>query len=261
MGKRHSTKVSQGHGQLGGYTNAEFDAEFARSQRSDLTSIAIRVVTLVVVYGLMARAISSDNLPPWILLLPLAFEFVAIFWIGWLMSRFIVPCPAFRKSAGSMVLVLVWTVMICLIGTAVILFNPGGGSHPASLHSALDAAWRLVISSDMHWALVAILTALIAGTVPEVTRWKRERGVFVWVTIMNAGFRVGVIFLMLFAAVFVIALAGEFILENVGGMDGGGVTWIVFWFLSAAEVLTLALSVAMHRDVLAKQSAPAKPKS
>ena len=259
--KKQSSQEAERRRELGGYTDAEFDREFARSQRSDVTSVSIRVFTLIVVFGLLARAIRMQGLPPWMLLLPLAFEFIAIFWIGWILSRFIVQCPAFTKSAGSFILVVVWTGIVGALGAAAIHFNPGGGTEPVPLATALDAAWRLVIDTEMYWALLAILAALIGGTVPEVTRWKRERGVFVWATIMNAGFRVGVIFLMLFFGVFVAVVFGEFILDSIGGIHGGGVTWIVYWFLLAAEVLTLVMSVLMHRETLAKQKAPAKTKS
>ena len=242
--------------ELGGYSDAEFDAEFARSHRSDLPSISIRVVTLVVVFVLLARAIRTHDLPPWLLLAPLAFEFIAIFWIGWILSRFIVPCPTFRKSAGSFALVLVWTVVIVAAAVAAIQFNPGGHSEPRPFADAWRAAWQLVVATELHWAMLAMLAALIGGTVPEVTRWKRERGVFVWASIMNAGFRIGVMFLMGFFGIFVVAMFGEALFER-GGLAGRNMAWAVYWFLLIAEVLTLVLSTVMHRETLQKQQATA----
>lgn len=61
---------------------------------------------------MLARAIRSHDLSPWLLLLPMAFEVLLIFWIGWILSRFVVSCPAFRKSAGSFALVVFWSIAI-----------------------------------------------------------------------------------------------------------------------------------------------------
>jgi len=246
--------------ELGGYSDAEFDAEFARSYRSDAINVAIRVVTLVVVFWLLARAIRSHDLPPWLLLAPLAFEFIAIFWIGWVLSRFVVQCPAFTKSAGSFPLVLFWTIAIGAAATAAIQFNPGGHRDPMPVSESLRAGWRLIVATDLHWAMLAMLAALIGSTVPEVTRWKRERGVFVWTSIMTAGFRVAVIFLMGFAGIFIAVFLGD-ALFGYGELRYRNLTWAVYWFLLVAEVLTLVLAVAMHRDTVAKQVAGRKPNS
>ncbi len=257
---RKALKELERRNELGGYSDAEFDAEFARSYRSDLISVAIRVVTLVIVFGLLARAIRSHQLPPWLLLAPLAFEFIAIFWVGWILSRFIVNCPAFRKSAGSFGLVLFWTLLIGGLGAAAIQFNPGGRGDAVSFAQALDKAWRLIVATELHWAMLAMLVALIAGTVPEVTRWKEKGGVFVWATIMTAGFRVAVMFLMFFFGIFFVALGSDALFGH-SSLRARNQTWFVYWFLLIAEVLTLVLSVAMHRDTVAKQRAPGKTKA
>ncbi len=263
---RKSRSDTEQRRELGGYTEAEFDREFVRSQRSDALSVAIRAVTLVVVYGLLARAIKSHDLPSWLLVLPFAVEFLVIFWLGWFLSRFVVSCPAFRKSAGSFGLVLFWSLLLAGGMGAAIVFNPGGEPAPAGA-AALHDAWNWVVRTDMHWALLAMLAALIVGTAQEVMRWKQVGGVFVWTSIMTAGFRLGVAFLMAFFGIFVAVFAGEFIVDLADArLQFGGtvLNWVLFGFIVLVEVATVVVSVLMHRDAMNSKSekvaAPAKPK-
>ena len=65
---RLKTRSSQSH------ADAEFDAEFVRTQRSDWTYVAIRVVTLAVVFWFLARSIAVHGVTAGFLLLPLAVE-------------------------------------------------------------------------------------------------------------------------------------------------------------------------------------------
>ena len=58
MGRTPRSEAEQRR-ELGGYTEAEFDREFVRSHRSDWASITTRVATLLIVYGLLARAIRA----------------------------------------------------------------------------------------------------------------------------------------------------------------------------------------------------------
>jgi hypothetical protein len=255
-GKRAAQDELERRAELGGYSDAEFDKEFARSHRSDPLSIAIRVLTLVLVYAVLARAIRLHDPPPWLLVLPIAFEFLVIFWVGWVLSRFIVPCKTFAKSAGSLPLAVVWTVVICAGMAAAIVFNPGGARPPDSAELALREAWSWVTRTDLHWALLAMVAALLMSTAQEVLRWQRERGVFVWASIMNTGFRIGVMFLMGFLGIFVVAFLGEFLLtlaaEVFMRFGGRPLTWAIYSFLVLAEVLTLVISTMMHRETLAK---------
>jgi len=248
--------------ELGGYSEAEFDREFVRSQRSDLASVAVRVVLLVIVYGLLARAIHRFDPPPWLLVLPFASEFLAIFVVGWFLSRFVVSCKSFRKSAGGTALLLFWIVVIVGAMAAAIVFNPGGADRADTTQQAFAEAWQWVLRTDLHWALVAMLAALLGSTFQEVARWKQERGVFVWAAIMTAGFRFGVAFLLGFLGVFVAMFAGEIILGVLGALlseSGKALTWAVYGFIVLVELLTLIVAVAMHRDALKPKSAKAEP--
>ncbi|MBK6727427.1 MAG: hypothetical protein IPG63_09240 [Xanthomonadales bacterium] len=246
--------------ELGGYSEAEFDREFVRSQRSDLVSVAVRVVLLVIVYGLLARAIHRFDPPPWLLVLPFASEFLAIFVVGWFLSRFVISCKSFRKSAGGTVLLLFWMLLIVGAMALAVVFNPGGADRVDTPQQAFAEAWQWIVRTDLHWALAAMFAALLGSTFQEVVRWKQERGVFVWAAIMTAGFRFGIAFLVAFLATFVLIFAGELLLPAVGRLfDGGGsaLTWIVYGFIVLVEVLTLVVAVLMHRDALKPKSAKA----
>jgi hypothetical protein len=262
MAKRSSTEETLRRRELGGYSDAEFDREFARAHRSDALSVGIRVVTLVIVFGLLARAVNTHDLPPWLLVLPLAFEFVCIMWVGWLLSRFFVSCEAFAKSAGSFWLVLIWTVAVVAVFIAAILFNPGGTGRPDGIEDGLRDAARWMVRTDLHWALLAMLAALLVSTAQEVTRWKQVRGVFVWTSIMTAGFRIGVIFLVGFLGFVLAMFTGGFLVElgadYLVGTPSRAVVWGTYGFLLVVELITLVVATLMHRETLQKQAAAGK---
>lgn len=253
--------------ELGGYTHAEFDREFVRSHRSDWSSIAARVVTLVIVYGLLARAIHRHDPPPWLLALPFVAEFLLIFWSGWFLSKFVVSCKTFAKSAGSFTLVLVWSLLMGGALLVVIVFNPGGAGPAESIAVALHEARAWILRTDLHWALLAMAAALIGSTALEVMRWKQQGGVFVWAAIMTAGFRLGIAFLAAFVGAFILIFAGDVLLPHVERLFSGGgsaLTWAVYGFIVLVEVLTLVVAVLMHRDAMKppseRKAAPAKSK-
>lgn len=239
--------------EIGGYTEAEFDREFARSHRSDWASIATRVATLLIVYGLLARAIHTYDPPPWLLALSFVAEFLLIFWLGWFLSIFVVSCKTFAKSAGGIVRIVVSSLIFGGAMWVAILFNPGGTSRPESASAALQDAVAWVLRTDLQWALLAMAVALIGSTALEVMRWKQERGVFVWASVMTAGFRLGVAFIVAFLGTFLLVFLGEWIAPWFeAGVFGIGrpLTWALYFFIVLVEVLTLVVAVLMHRDAL-----------
>lgn len=257
---RAPSNEAQEREELGGYTHAEFDREFVRSHRSDWASVATRVLTLVIVYGLLARAIHRHDPPPWLLALPFVVEFLLIFWVGWLLATFVVSCKTFAKSAGGIVRIVVSSLFFGGAMWAAILFNPGGSGRPETASAALHEAVAWVVRSDLHWALLAMAAALIGSTALEVMRWKQERGVFVWASIMTAGFRLGVAFLVAFFGVFVLVFAGEWIAPWFeAGVFGIGrpLTWALYFFILLVEGLTLVVAVRMHRDAMKPKIAKA----
>jgi hypothetical protein len=145
---------------------------------------------------------------------------------------------------------------------AAIVFNPGGEPAPAGA-AALHDAWNCQ-RTDMHWALLAMLAALIVGTAQR-PRWKQVGGVSG--PRLTAGFRLGVAFLMAFFGIFVAVFAGEFIVDLADArLQFGGtvLNWVLFGFIVLVEVATVVVSVLMHRDAMNSKSekvaAPAKPK-
>lgn len=264
---RVPSNQSEERGELGGYTHAEFDREFVRSHRSDWASVATRVVTLVIVYGLLARAIHRHDPPPWLLLLPFVAEFLLIFWLGWFLSKFVVSCKTFAKSAGSFTLVLVWSLLMGGALFAAIVLNPGGAGRADSVAVVLHEAGTWILRTDLHWALLAMAAALIGATALEVMRWKAQGGVFVWAAIMTAGFRLGIAFLVAFLGAFILIFAGDLLLPLVERLFSGGgsaLTWALYGCIVLVEVLTLVAAVAMHRDAMkpeqARIAAPQKSK-
>lgn len=252
MSRKRQSEADQRR-ELGGYSEAEFDAEFVRSQRSDLVSVIVRVLSLVIVYGLVARAILAHDLPPWLLVLPFAVEFLTIFWVGWLLSRFVVSCEVFAKSAGSFGLVVLWSLVLGGGMLAAMIFNPGGTAQPDSSVGGLREAGSWIVRTDLHWALLTMVLVLLGSTYQEVMRWKQIRGVFVWTSIMTAGFRIGVAFLLGFAGVFIAMFAGDLFVDlaDVRVCGGGTVlNWLLFAFIVIVEIATLVISVWMHRDAM-----------
>jgi hypothetical protein len=229
------------------------DREFVRSHRSDVASVAVRVVLLFIVYGLLARAIRAHDPPPWLLALPFVVEFLLIFWVGWFLSTFVVSCKAFAKSAGGIVRVVISSLIFGGAMLVAIMVNPGGTSEAESLTMALHEAGQWILRTDLHWALLAMVAALLGSTFQEVVRWKQEGGVFVWASIMTAGFRLGVGFLVAFFGAFVIVFAGEWISPWFeAGVFGVGrpLTWALYFFILLVEVLTIVVAVLMHRDAM-----------
>ncbi len=98
-----------------------------------------------------------------------------------------------------------------------------------------------------------MVLVLLGSTYQEVMRWKQIRGVFVWTSIMTAGFRIGVAFLLGFAGVFIAMFAGDLFVDLADVRVRGGGTvlnWLLFVFIVIVEIATLVISVWMHRDAM-----------
>lgn len=244
--------------ELGGYSDAEFDSALVHSQRSDAFTVGVRLVTLAVVFWLMARAIRLHAVSAWLLVLPLVVELLVIFWVGFFLSRFVIDCKAFAQSAGSLWLTLVWTLVIVLAMTAGAAFDPqAGGLHWAQLHSGLASAWQQIEAAGLQWVILVSMLGLLISTTFEVMRWRRLRGVFVWTSILHSGFRLGVMFLLgIFGTVALIVL-GNFLASFLKGWtqsSAEATAWAVFGFLLLSELVTLIVSTLMHREALKKRA-------
>ncbi len=228
----------------GGYTDAELDAAILRSQRSDPLSVGIRLATTGVVYFLLARAI-ADGMGAAYLVLPLLVELLAMFWIGWLLSRTVVPCKAFRRSGGSGVGVVIWSLVIVGGVAAWLAYAPGQGWSPARIGEAAAARWETARDFGIHWALVAVVIGLLAATAREVMAWRPAQGVFVWTSIITIGSRIGLAVLLGMLVGLLFAFLGPVLKPLVAALPLAWVVWTVLLLLDVGVVLVLAL---MHRD-------------
>lgn len=263
------TRNGEGNGadqrrEYGGYSEAEIDAALVRSQRSDPLGVGIRLVTLAVVYFLLARAIQSGLTAPFVVL-PLLLELLAVFWGGQLLKR-VIDCTAFRQSAGGLVLTLMWTLGIGLLILLMLSWDSAAGApDPAQLPQALVAAKATVLEHGLHWALLAMLGGLVFGTVHDISHWKHHGGVFFWTAITTAGFRLAVLFLAGFVGIFLAVLLGEFVLMQLSHsgwlplLRAQGWAWPVWGFLLLLDLGVVVLATLMHRD-LSAQAAGSKPK-
>lgn len=236
----------------GGYTDAEFEAAMLRSQRSDPLTVAIKVATLAVVYVLLFRAVAKFQLPVSLLWLPLAAEFLAIMWIGRFVIRPFVDCNAFMQSMGGWSAFVFWNVVV--VGAYVAAF--AWDSQQGGFAGVFAERWRMVRESGMHFAIGAAVVGLLLSTIVEVVRWRAQRGVFVWTSIMASGFRMGVMLLAVFAAVFVGIFLGQFLGDDA---DTWPWSWIVFGFLLFVDFATLVATTMFHRELLQKQHGSKHP--
>jgi hypothetical protein len=242
--------------ELGGYSDAEFDSALVRSQRSDAFSVGVRLVTLTVVFWLMARAIRIHDIRAWLLVLPMVVEFIVIFWVGYFMSRFLIDCKAFAQSASSLGLTLAWTIGILALMFGAAAYDPGsGGLQLAHLGAGLASAWQQVLGAGLHWVILVSMLGLLMSTAFEVLRWRRLRGVFVWTSILHSGFRLGVMFLLGIFGTVVLIVFGDFLATSLSEWTpsaAAAMAWAVFGFLLLSELLTLVLSTLMHREAVKK---------
>lgn len=250
MSRRHQRRESEERRELGGYSEDEFDAEFVRTQRSDVASVVVRAVTLVIVYGLLARALLADELTAAYLWMPIAFEFLLVFWLGLLLSYGFVGCHRFAESARKPKLTVFWTLV--LTGSFALAFawdSETGSPSTTLLRERLPLVGETVISSGLMWAFVASTVMLIAASALEVRRWRKVGGVFVWTSIIDLGLRAAALLVLTLLAFFVVG----FLFELINPFETPQrLAWITYGFLLVVEISALVLGVAMHRDLRRK---------
>jgi hypothetical protein len=240
----------------GGYTDAEIDAAILRSQRSDPLSVGIRLGTTAVVYFLLARAIVG-GMGAAFLLLPLLVELLSMFWIGLLLSRTVVRCEAFRRSAGSGIGVVVWTLVILGGVAAWLAYQPGEGWSPARIGEAASARWETARAFGMHWAVLASIVGLLLATAREVMAWRPEQGVFVWTSVITTGSRIGLAVLLGMLVALLFAVFGPVLKPLVAALPLAWLVWTVLLVLDVGVVVVLAL---MHRDFKRKAAGRDMPR-
>lgn len=233
--------------ETGPYSDADFNSEFLRTQRSDWPYVVQRLLTLTLVFWFMGRAIGREGLTAGMLFLPLAVEFLAMMWIGLFLSWFVVDCPFFAKSAKKPGLIIFWTLLIAAIVCVVLAYDSQSLSM-SRIQPAWISGWHVVMSTGLIWALVTEAVAPAFSTIPDVRRWRRERGPFLWASTFGLGLRMTAFLLLGVALVFFLMLGADW-----GGSwffeEPARSAWLVFGFLLSVEIGALILGVLWHRDL------------
>ena len=200
---------------------------------------------LAIVFGLIARAIVQFDLPAGLVVVPIIFEYLLVVWVGFLLSRYVIDCPAFQAQAGSFKIALVLTVIVAVV-VLIGLAAKEGSFSLARIPGEWTEAWRLSVESGLVWGVAAATVGLVIATVPDFTRWRREGGKFIWGANMHNSMRFGVIVVFIFPLMFLAAWVDE----SLGGWnEAQRLQWIVLGCLLTLELLTLFISASMHREV------------
>lgn len=227
------------------YTNSDLDQAIASHVRSDWPFVIYRLLILAVVFGFIARAILRFDLPAGLVVVPIVLEYLFVVWIGYALSRYVIDCPAFRAQAGSIKIALVLTGVVVF----VVLFALAAKDGSFSLTRIPDEwthAWRLSVESGLIWSIAVGTAGLVFATLPDIHRWRRHGGKFIWGANMHNSMRFGVIVIFIFPIMFL----GAWVDESLGGWnESQRLQWIVLGCLLALELLTLGIGVSMHRKV------------
>jgi hypothetical protein len=227
--------------------NAAMLEALRRDWRAEPLALAIRGATLVVGYGLLARAVSDHALPVALVLAPVAAEILVVMWLGMLLARRFVDCGAFRRDAQGLFAPLFWTLLIGGGYTAWLAFDPAAGELSlARVPSAFVAATRMAFDSGAAWAVLALLGGLVVGTVLDVRRWRVRGGVFFWSQTIGGGLRLMLLIFGFPLLVMLGATFGAFALETWPQLLSITPGWWAFGLLALLDLGVLALAIGMQ---------------
>ena len=239
----------------GQYSDAEFDAEFLRTQSSDTGFIVTRLATLAVVFFFLARAVVNGARAP-SLVLPLVVEYVSILWVGLFLSIFVVDCPRFRAEGRRPVRIVLWTAFLFVCMSALLAWDHGQ-LDVAGAKAGWVSTWSDIWSTGVIWAMLAEIVGLLVSSVREILEWRQRGGVFVWNSIFGASLRIAVVMMLaIFSPFIVIPLADSLIpwlLETPTRL-----AWTAFGFLVFVELGGLAVGVGLHRSIQEEERKKAK---
>lgn len=225
------------------------DKSFRESLRSDIGGISLAAITMAVSYSLVARAIAQDELGLRYVVLPWVIEFLAIIWLGVLLTRTWVREPVFKAISGSWRVALGWTVALAL--PFFLLLISESGIEPTALRRVAGDAVARLVDSGMVWACGAVLLGLTLDTQRDVAAWRRRGGTFVWPATHRFGLRFAALLVMVFVGFFglwlVLAISdatGFEVLEKKNSL-----AWIGWGFLLAIDLLVLIGGAFLHRHL------------
>lgn len=231
-----------------GSTEHEFDRGFLRTQRSDRTSIISRAVTLIIVFSILAFAIHTHDLTAGFLLLPLAFEFLLLGWVGLFLAYLVVDCPKFTKMSRSPGFTIGSTVAVAAV-ISFVLAVEDDTFEISRVIPGWQAGWDSIWSTGLAWALIVEGMALLLSTGLEVRRWRRVGGTFVWTAPLGIALRLTAVLLvglaLYFLVMFTAGLGTTWLMETPARRS-----WVVFAFLLCVEAAALAITVKIHGDLV-----------
>ena len=233
------------------YGGEHFDEAIRKSQRSDWSFVATRLVTLAITFFFLARAVTQGSTAAY-LLLPLALEFVTIMWVGLFLSLLVADSHAFVEAYRKPVRVVFWTLLLVSVLSVVLAWEGGEGFDLARIGPGWTQMATAVVRNGLVWAIVVNVIGLLVSTVRELLECRRSGSVFLWHSVFSPSFRVAVVVLMaLFSPFVLIPLADSllpWLLETPRRM-----AWTAFAFLLFVELAALAMGVGMHREAGAKK--------
>ncbi|MDJ0654501.1 MAG: hypothetical protein QNJ40_10130 [Xanthomonadales bacterium] len=217
---------------------------FVATWQSDPLSIVVRTGFLTLTYWVLARAIARHDLGLGYILAVWVVEYLAILWLGVLLTRTWVREPIFQSISGSIPVALGWTVG--LVGPYLFVLGWDEAFSLDTLGRNLRPAWDRAVDSGPALACTIVLTGLVLDTVRDVRQWKPRGGAFVWPATQLFGFR--------FVALIVLALLSPFVIIGVAAVlhndlfaKGRDYAWAAWAALLAADLIVLVSSTVLHR--------------
>lgn len=230
-------------------SDREFAAALKQHVRADPLSVALRVLSLLLVYGLLARAIAQGQLSLALLWLPLAVQFVALMWMGLVLSYTLVECPVFRQTLRSWWEIVLWTLATAAPYALWLAYDPLAGQwDPANWLVRWQGFWLEARQAGLHWILAVGLLGMALSSLIEALQWRQRGGVFHWSQAVSLGFLVaalvliGLLLMVLTAVSMAIPLLGSW-WEQIPRL------WWYWGLLLLAEMGALVLSLAIDGDL------------
>ncbi len=233
------------------YSDAHLDAEILRTQRSDWSFVATRVVLLAMTFYFLGRAVTRGATAAY-LLLPLAAEFATIMWLGLLLSMCVVNAPVFVATYRKPGRVVFWTLILVSFLSVAHGWESEAGFDVGRIGPGWVATWGEVVRTGLIWALVVDVVGLVVSTARELVSWRSSGGVFLWRSVFSPSFRVAVVVLMAIFSPFVLIPLADSVLPWLLETPRR-TAWTAFAFLLLVEVGALALGVWLHRDAGAEK--------
>ncbi len=248
----HSTKLDKATMELpnaSAYSQEEWDQAAVTSLRSDPVFIISRVFALAVMFWLMARAINHHQVSAALLLVPFTAHWLAMLWMGLVLSAWVVPCNAFRHDYFRPVKVLLMSTVLVGLLLALMSMDSSAGND-GSLWQTVTLHLAALKQSGL-WVVVLIeILGVVVWVQPDIKKWRQKGGKFIWQASIQRGVAAAAIFFLGIAAIFTAPLFVDGV--DWSKLSAPNVSWWVWWLLLTVEIITLLLSVWVHQSASGK---------